>query len=104
MNVLITGSSGFLGSNFTLNFKACGWSVTGLDIRSPVFAMPDSFVLGDVRDSALVFEALRTFKPDIVLHLAAFSTVQQGLQAPSETWSVNYGGTKTIMFLKGDFS
>lgn len=97
MNVLITGSSGFLGSNFTRSFKACGWDVTGLDLRSPVFTMPDSFVLGDVRDNALVSEALRTFKPDIILHLAAFSTVQQGLKAPSETWSVNYDGTKNIL-------
>ena len=97
MNVLITGNSGFLGSNFTRSFKACGWNVTGFDVRSPVFAMPDSFVLGDVRDKALVSEALRTFKPDIILHLAAFSTIQQGLKDPSETWSVNYGGTKNIL-------
>ncbi len=97
MNVLITGSSGFLGSNFVRNFKCSGWKVTGFDVRSPVFAIPDSFVLGDVRDSALVSEALRTFKPDIVLHLAACSTVQQGVKAPSETWSVNYGGTKSIL-------
>lgn len=97
MNVLITGNSGFLGSNFTRSFKACGWDVTGLDLRSPVFSMPDSFVLGDVRDSALISKALRTFKPDIILHLAAFSTVQQGLKAPSETWSVNYDGTKNIL-------
>lgn len=95
--VLITGSSGFLGANLTRQLGAEGWNVTGMDCREPDFTPPARVILGDIRDEALLEEALREVQPDIVFHLAAVSTIQRGAAQPQRTWDVNYEGTRRVL-------
>jgi len=53
MNCLITGSSGFIGSNLIKRLKQDGHYVVGVDIKKPRFARPDEFLLGDLRNPAV---------------------------------------------------
>lgn len=78
MNVIICGSSGFIGSNLVGKLKSEGHFVTGIDIEQPREAYghitnPDLFFNWDMRVPELVGRAFTDFrvKPDMVYQLAA---------------------------------
>lgn len=70
--VLITGGSGFIGTNLIDTFLADGWEVMNFD-RDPVRDARQSGLLrsGDIRDRSALIAALQDFRPDQVVHLAA---------------------------------
>lgn len=67
--VLITGSSGFIGTEVVRQAKSLGYETVGLDIKAPKFVhdAPDSFVQKDLND--LSFGDVNGCK--FVIHLAA---------------------------------
>jgi GlcNAc-P-P-Und epimerase len=72
MNVLITGSSGFIGRRLARTLASRGVRVTGWDVRSPSQIEPDvQHRTVDLLDRTLVRAALVELAPDAVLHLAA---------------------------------
>jgi len=56
-----------------------------------------SHTLGDVRDHASLAKAVRTCKPEIVLHLAAQSLVRKSYHQPRETYETNVMGTVNLL-------
>ena len=66
--VLVTGSSGFIGSQVAIAFVAAGWDVRGLDRRPPA-GRAHEFLVADLRDGASLDHALRGV--DLVCHQAA---------------------------------
>lgn len=50
LKILITGNSGFIGSNLVERLKLQGHEIWGADIRKPEFVEPDHFTLCDLRD------------------------------------------------------
>lgn len=76
--ILVTGASGFVGTNLCRRLSESGHDVTGLDANEPPFELPDSVEL-TVRDL--------TAKPslpdvDVIAHLAGHAQVQQVIEAP----------------------
>ena len=72
MKVLITGGSGFIGTNLMQHFIDCGDSVVNIDISSPRNeAHRQLWQEIDIRHGAAFTRAVQNFSPDIVLHLAA---------------------------------
>ena len=71
MNVLITGSGGFIGHHLTKYLKNMGYWVRGVDLKKPEFeASPaDEFMLLDLRSVHAAREAV--YGMDIIYHLAA---------------------------------
>lgn len=59
MNILILGSSGFIGSNLTLKLMKEGHYVVGMDMENPKYVKPDNFILFDLRYSI-------PFRPSLV--------------------------------------
>lgn len=57
---LVLGAGGFIGSHLVRRLKAEGAFVRGADLRQPAFSatVADEFVLGDLRDGAMVAQAL----------------------------------------------
>lgn len=53
MRILISGSSGFIGSNMVRKFKELGHEVVGLDIESPLHVTPNRFCLLDLSVSSI---------------------------------------------------
>lgn len=69
---LVCGAGGFIGGHLVRRLKQDGWWVRGVDLKQPEFADTgaDDFVIGDLRDPALVRAVIdRPF--DEVYQLAA---------------------------------
>ena len=104
--VLITGGAGFIGTHLTAALLKRGYRVRVLDSLieqvhgpqgqgRPAALSPEAeFVAGDVRDGALVAQALRGV--DSVVHLAAEVGVGQSMYAVERYVSVNDCGTAAL--------
>lgn len=70
--VLVTGGSGFIGTNLVTNFLQDGWEVLNFDSAPP--QNPEHVRLfheGDIRNETALTVAVRNFRPEVVVHLAA---------------------------------
>lgn len=104
MTNLITGGAGFIGSHLAERLLARGEAVTVLDDlstgrRANIEHLAEreefEFVRGDVRDSDLVDELAG--RSDRVFHLAAVVGVEEVIERPLRTISVNTEGTRTVL-------
>lgn len=89
LRILITGSSGLVGTALTSVLQAEGAEVVHLDIRAPGEAR------GDVRDRARVDEVVAGV--DGIVHLAAVSRVVWGERDPELCWATNIGGLRNVL-------
>jgi GDP-D-mannose 3',5'-epimerase len=71
LNILVTGSGGFIGHHLVRHLREQGHKVRGVDIKHPEFSKDESdeFILGDLRDVNVCRQAVRDI--DRVFHLAA---------------------------------
>jgi nucleoside-diphosphate-sugar epimerase len=70
--VLVTGGSGFIGSNLVAGLQASGHEVLNLDIVAPRNpALASSWQRVDLRDARALHEAIARFEPSVVHHLGA---------------------------------
>ncbi|MBN1341609.1 MAG: NAD(P)-dependent oxidoreductase [Phycisphaerae bacterium] len=94
MKILVTGSSGFIGSHLTQALRQQGHEIVGLDIRDPLadFGI-NRFFKGDVRKKDSLMPA--TEGVDCVIHLAAVH-FDYG-HAPEEYWDTNENGMKGLV-------
>ena len=111
MKVLVTGSAGFIGFHLARRLLAEGHRVLGLDSfttyydvglkrrRHSVLAQSDSFsaVEYPLEDKALVDRAVDTFRPEIVVHLAAQAGVRYSITDPGSFVSTNVMGTMNLL-------
>jgi CDP-glucose 4,6-dehydratase len=106
--VFLTGHTGFKGSWLSLWLHSLGASVTGFSIDVPTSpslydvarvseAMEGETVGGDVRDHAALAAAMRSGRPEIVIHMAAQSLVRRSFAEPRETYSTNVMGTVNVL-------
>lgn len=100
MKVLATGTAGMLGSSLIPAMVAAGHEVvaTDLDISNPRpwgRRGPNLLPL-DVRDLAAVREAFATFEPELVLHLAAETSLEASDADPDHAYLTNTTATKCI--------
>ena len=54
---------------------------------------------GDIRDYSYLENAVKRFKPDIIIHMAAQPLVLPSYKNPKETFEVNFNGTLNILEL-----
>jgi len=104
--VLLTGQTGFKGAWLAHWLLALGAEVRGFAL-APQSNQPlhDWLSLGvrmrsdfaDVRDRAALRAAVRDFRPDFVLHLAAQPLVRLSYQIPVETIATNVLGTAHLL-------
>ncbi|CUS96943.1 SDR family oxidoreductase [Candidatus Kryptobacter tengchongensis] len=96
MKILLTGGSGFLGWNFckTLRFKH---EITAFYFQHELFLEKCQFFKIDIRNRNDVFEAVRKFQPEVVVHTAAITSVQLCDQDRDLAYSVNVEGTKNLL-------
>ncbi len=109
MNVLVTGGSGFIGSNLVRVIRAehPDWRVVNLDKLTyagnaenlaDLEGCPKyRFVRGDVCNGELVGDLVRTERIDAILHLAAESHVDRSILAPSVFIETNVRGTQVLL-------
>src|SRR3989344_5652275 len=73
--ILITGITGYIGSNAADYFARAGYDIYG--ISNDAAAGKGRIKKADVTDASQVRAAIRSIKPDIVLHTAAVSSLKQ---------------------------
>jgi dTDP-L-rhamnose 4-epimerase len=105
MRVLVTGAAGFIGSHVTEAMRAAGHDVRGLDSLSPAVHggrpgdVSGDLVVGDVRDSSAVYQALDGV--DAVCHQAAMVGLGVDLSDLPAYADVNVTGTAVLLEAMG---
>ncbi|MDR2468753.1 MAG: CDP-glucose 4,6-dehydratase [Spirochaetaceae bacterium] len=103
--VFLTGATGFKGTWLCHVLHAAGAQITGYALAA---AEPSLFqesaagriiklITGDVRSGAEFVQAVRTAKPEILLHLAAQPLVRRSYHEPVLTYETNVMGTVHVL-------
>ncbi len=97
MRVLITGSSGMLGTALCRLLQSEHNNVTGIDLKRPTRAgKPDKFIKCDITNYDRVIKAIKSAKPDVVIHSAAYTDVDGCETNPGRAENVNALGTRHV--------
>lgn len=91
MKVLVTGAKGMLGSDLCTIF-ADRHQVMATDIDEM-----------DVRRPEMVFSTLKTFRPDLVIHLVALTDMDECEKQPDESYRTNSVGTQVMALACQEF-
>ena len=114
MNILVTGAAGFIGHNLMYKFNNLGHYTKGVDNFTNYGIVPerelellhDARLCGmlnhtvehvDIRDSQAMREVFAKFKPDLVVHCAAFPRAKVVDENPAEGCSVLTHGLVNVL-------
>ncbi|TWU16978.1 NAD-dependent epimerase/dehydratase family protein [Allorhodopirellula heiligendammensis] len=114
-SILVTGSSGLIGSEVCMHFATRGWKIHGVDNNQrAVFFGPsgdtrwnqqrltqaiDKFEHHelDIRDRQHVLELLKKIKPDAIVHTAAQPSHDRAAAIPFDDFDTNAVGTLNLL-------
>ncbi len=85
---LVTGASGLLGLNFSLQF-ADRHDVVGIVHRNRLMGVPFQVVQANLSEPGKTMDLLREFKPEVVLHCAAMANVDACEDDPGKAYRIN---------------
>lgn len=101
MRILITGGAGFIGSHIADACLAAGHDVLIIDdlLTGQRKNVPGDaqFAEGDIRDASFVGSTLASFRPDVVSHQAAQTSVAISAREPVLDADINILGTLTLL-------
>jgi len=106
--ILVTGGSGFIGSNFVLQWLASESSII-INLDKLTYAGNPAnlaeishdkryrFLQGDICDRELIAELLVTHRPRAIVHFAAESHVDRSIHGPDDFVRTNVNGTFSLL-------
>ena len=106
MHILITGHTGFKGAWLSVLLKEKGYKVSGIALDGLIDSLYESAQISnllaqdfrvDIRQYELLEKSFLEIKPDVVIHLAAQSLVQESYLNPVETYETNVTGTLNVL-------
>lgn len=97
MNAFVTGVGGQLGYDVMYELDKRGYEAIGSDILESV-SSDFSYVQLDITDKESVTEIIKEFNPDIVIHCAAWTAVDnaEDEENKAKVKSINVDGTQNI--------
>ena len=97
--ILITGSSGFVGSNLINFFLRKKIRYIGIDKIKNSYLKNINFEKTDISNLKRFEKIFKKYKPQIIIHLAAISGVGSCHQNIDKAFKVNVEGTFNILYL-----
>lgn len=94
MKILITGSTGFLGSNFTGFFSKKGYEVIGSSRREMSFEFEN--YVGDLGDPQFTDEMISSSSPDVVINTVSLANVDECERDPGYAYEIVVGTAKNM--------
>jgi CDP-paratose 2-epimerase len=113
--MLVTGSSGLIGSEVVSYFSALGWSVHGADnnMRADLFGPEGDTIWNrrrlevacpgfvhhevDIRDRAVCADLMAALLPEVVVHAAAQPSHDLAAKRPFDDFDINALGTLNLL-------
>ena len=113
--ILVTGSSGLIGSEVASHFDKLGWEIHGIDnnMRADFFGPQGDTRWNqqrlqtglsnfthhelDIRDRGAVLKVIETVQPDVVAHAAAQPSHDLAASRPFDDFDVNAVGTVNML-------
>jgi CDP-paratose 2-epimerase len=113
--MLVTGSSGLIGSEVVSFFSDRGWQLVGIDnnMRADFFGPQGNTIWNrdrlvetyknfihidlDIRNRPKVLECLKEVKPDVIVHTAAQPSHDLAASRPFDDFDVNAVGTLNLL-------
>ncbi|WP_325034622.1 CDP-glucose 4,6-dehydratase [Microbacterium sp.] len=104
--MLVTGHTGFKGAWLTMMLRAEGHTVSGLALDPEPGSLYEQARVGelvaedlrvDIRDAQRTADAIRSARPDVVVHLAAQALVRESYRDPRYTIETNVLGTLNVL-------
>jgi len=99
MNVIVTGSAGYIGGQIILQLKDAGHTVYGIDRPQPpkhLLGVCDNFLYQDFA-SDVALSWIINKQPDAIIHCAGTSLVGPSMQEPADYYNNNV--VKTLRLL-----
>jgi len=94
--ILVTGGSGFIGTNLISELLLKGNDVLNIDVKPPQkLQQSQHWVAGDICDSAKLSGIVADYRPIAVVHLAARTDLQEKNNLSG--YAVNYEGTQSLI-------
>lgn len=113
--MIVTGSSGLIGSEVVTHFARLGWTIYGVDnnLRADFFGPEGSTIptlkrlmasvpeftplYVDIRDREMVIQTFASIRPDAVVHAAAQPSHDLAASRPFDDFDVNAVGTLNML-------
>lgn len=110
--VFITGHTGFKGSWLAAILQTAGAIIKGYALAPEydgLFSLIEKEcfsenVIADIRDKNRLKKEVESFKPDLIIHMAAQPLVRRSYQIPAETFEVNVAGTANLLEIVRDLN
>ena len=101
MKALITGAAGFVGPYVSEVLVRNGVECVGFarptDTGFERLPKEVKICFGDIRDAGAVGDCLREHRPELVVHLAAMTSVPASFEHPGVTFDINVNGTLNLL-------
>ena len=106
MKILVTGGSGFIGSNFIishikknkiLNFDKLTYAASPINLSNHSNNPNYKFIKGDISDYKKIMDIVEQFRPNSIINFAAESHVDRSIDGPQEFIKTNIIGTYTLL-------
>lgn len=97
MNLLITGATGFIGTNLVEHLVK-KHDIIGVDIATPRETFhPITYVLGNLLDRNFIEKLFKTYNIQQILHFAAQARVEPSYDDPLATYRINVEATLNLL-------
>ncbi|MEW5804482.1 MAG: NAD(P)-dependent oxidoreductase [bacterium] len=105
-SIMVTGSSGFIGSYVVRELVKKGCEVVAFDVRPPIQEqawllrkeLPDvKFCRGTIEDLSAVIRVVKENRIQMIVHAASIVDPPYLLQNPMMAYRINFGGTLNVL-------
>lgn len=99
-NILVTGGAGYIGSHACKALARAGYTPVAFD--NLVYGHTESvkwgpLEVGDIQDRARLEQVINRYKPEAVMHFAAYAYVGESVLNPGKYYRNNVAGTLTLL-------